>query len=52
VAVSAGPDEQPFDSTDTRPSETRSSTVTKHWGSAVRQIRWITQSDGAQVAKG
>src|SRR5207245_5267350 len=27
-----------------------SSTVTKHLGSAVRRIRWVTRSDGAQVA--
>ena len=26
--------------------------VTKHWGSGLRRIRWVTEADGAQAAAG
>lgn len=52
MGVSAGRDEQSVDPADTLPSQSPSSTVTKHWGSAVRWIQWVTESDGAQVAGG
>ena len=40
-----GPEEPP------RP-EARSTNATKHWGSGLRRIRWLTEAGGTQVARG